>query len=259
MATFLGAPPFLSPRAILAEKILLLNPELAIKQGNLIDCTGRLYKGISALQYSVWALDYYMWSMILPHINNANLEEVARTQLRELPGLNEKGFITEEINNRWPSLGWHQLIDAYNKYLKEGLITKVWKEQVGGAQLLLPAHVINKYSRPTLNMFRHHNRKWGSNVPRTGVIDWKTAEKGNHIENGKYTLGKDFAWLRGDDDYQARAAELCIYPLSTVQRANEDVRAVAELMKARVEQARMLLSPQRSPKLPTLSLLKQQF
>ena len=174
---------------------------------------------------------------MLKHLNNGNLQETARAQLRELPTLNDDtGFIiTQDINNRWPSLSWHPLIAAYNKYLNEGNSSEVWQKQVGGAQLLLPAHVINEYSHPNRpNGFE--NCKWSGNndediLPRTGVIDWKT------VNNGEYILGKNFAWVRGDWD-----ARDWTDGNGNNYYARLDVRAMGELMKARVEHARMLLA-----------------
>ena len=177
--------------------------------------------------------------MILKYLNNDNLEQ-AREQLRKLPTLNEKGFITVENSNRWPSLSWQPLITALEEYVENydawdsSQCTKHWCQQVGGAQLILPAHVINEYSHPNRpNGFK--GCKWGSNdegiLPRTGVIDWKT------VNNGEYILGRDFAWARGE----WRRARVVVGQRG--QRAAKlDVRAVAELMKARVEHARMLLS-----------------
>ena len=215
-----------------AERIVHLNPRLALTPGDLIDCTGRSYKNITALQYAVWALDYHMWNMILKYINRNKLEEIARTQLKELPAPeDDKGFITQD--NRWPSLSWQPLIEAYNKYLNEGYSTEVWQKQVGGAQLLLPAHVINEYSHPD-RAKGFKDCKWGSNdegiLPRVGVIDWKS------VENGKYILGKNFAWGRG-----GWGARDWLEGNGNNYYAELDVRAVAELMKARGEHARMLL------------------
>ena len=96
--------------------------------------------------------------------------------------------------------------------------------------MILPAHVINEYSHPSRPFYPCP--KWGNNeasLPRQGVSDWLIAE------NGKYNLGKDFAWARADG---ARASG---WDIDVGAAAKYDHAAVNELLRARIEQARILL------------------
>lgn len=99
--------------------------------------------------------------------------------------------------------------------------------------MILPAHVINEYSHPSRPFYPCP--KWGNNeasLPRQGVSDWLIAE------NGKYNLGKDFAWARAD--WGAR--EWWDGNTNTSYGyAKYDHAAVNELLRARIEQARILL------------------
>jgi len=182
-----------------AENMLKANSKLALAHGDLTDCSKRTWKEITAFQYAVLALDYHMWTMLLKYLEDTQI----RAQLEELSNnaiLNEDGWVIKSAwTNKWPAVGWTKLIEALDIYIKnydpwtaEQCRTH-WRQQVGGAQLILPAHVINEYSHPSRPFYPCP--KWGNNeasLPRQGVSDWLIAE------NGKYNLGKDFAWTRAD-------------------------------------------------------------
>jgi hypothetical protein len=48
-----------------AESLLKANPELTQCKGTVTDLSKRTFKGITAFQYAVWALDWPMWKMLL--------------------------------------------------------------------------------------------------------------------------------------------------------------------------------------------------
>ncbi len=41
---------------------------LTLEAGNLTDCAKREFKQIKAFQYSLWALDFYMWKILLKYL-----------------------------------------------------------------------------------------------------------------------------------------------------------------------------------------------
>ena len=142
-----------------------------------------------------------------------------------------------EANAHWPSINWSPLINALETYVKNydawngEQCSNHWCQQVGGAQLILPAHVINEYSHPSRPFYPCP--KWSNEevaLPRTGVTDWR-------MQSG-YKLGSDFAWLRADwekrDWMDGNGNILYDY-------ARYDLAAVSELLKSRTEQARLLL------------------
>jgi hypothetical protein len=151
--------------------------------------------------------------------------------------LNEqKGWIImPEVNTDWPSISWSPLINALETYVKNYQAwngeqrSNHWCQQVGGAQLILPAHVINEYSHPSRPFYPCP--KWSNDevaLPRTGVADW-TVASGNKLSSG-------FAWLRAD------GGEKCWKPgKCKIFMSGYDLAAVSELLKSRTEQARLLL------------------
>ncbi len=219
-----------------AEAMLKSTPNLGTASGNLADCAERQFKKITGFQYAVLALDYHMWTMIKKYLTKEDMH----TQLEALTRiamLNEqKGWIImPEVNTNWPSISWSPLINALETYIKNYQAwngeqrSNHWCQQVGGAQLILPAHVINEYSHPSRPFYPCP--KWSNEevaLPRTGVADW-TVESGNK-------LGSGFAWLRADWD--KRSWEWMEWPAGCILY---DLAAVSELLKSRTEQTRLLL------------------
>ena len=153
--------------------------------------------------------------------------------------------------NNWPSISWMPLITALEDYLQNTHID-VWRSHVGGAQLLLPAHVINEYSHPSRPFYPCP--KWGNAeavLPRTGISNWRTSEK------PKSKLGSNFAWGRGEVGCRQGICEhprvggiwggphgKDAYESAEPVRiwAASDLVAVRELLKTRTDQcARLLL------------------
>lgn len=171
-----------------AEAMLKSNPALALVPGDVTDLSKRTFNGITAFQYAVWALDWHMWTMIRKYLPPAEAQ------------LQAQGFETGAwVRQHGVHANLNTLIQAYqtttdlynaSKY-DEG--NTAWVRQVGGAQLLLPAHVINEYCHPTRSFYPLPNFKDAAALPRSRTIDegeWFTAE----YFGGK--LGEKFAWVR---------------------------------------------------------------
>lgn len=228
-----------------AETMLKSTPNLAIASGNLTDCAKRNFKRITGFQYAILALDYHMWTMIKKYLTKEDMH----TQLEELTRIatlnKQKGWIImPEANSDWPSISWSPLINALETYVKNydawngEQCSNHWCQKVGGAQLILPAHVINEYSYPYRPFYPCP--KWSNEevvLPRTGVTDWRIASG--------YKLGSDFAWLRaehrGAGRRRIRRTGIRHKSDGALTRVVYDSAAVSDLLKSRTEQARLLL------------------
>ena len=237
-----------------AEAMLQKDKNLALAYGDLTDCSvepktyqPRTWKNITGFQYAVLALDYHMWTMIQKYISTEDAsQQIAEIQTKATL-TDKEGWKIKLGNKDWPPIGWTQLIEALDIYVKnyglwtvEQRITN-WYQQVGGAQLLLPAHVINEYSHPSRPFYPCP--KWPGTgeliLPRKGVFDW--------INNFSNKLGSDYgmsrgAWggtthARGEDKKTNRQSDM---PNAT--GAKFDHRACVELLKSRTEQAQTLVS-----------------
>ncbi len=169
-----------------AEAMLKEHLDLASSPGDLTDCAGRNFKQITGLQYAVWALDWHMWKMLQRYLP----QEEVKKQLDNL----ETGFLVTEHGAQ---TSWQNLIEAFQTYIanydkwSDKQCRTHWLQQIGGAQLLLPAHVINEYNRPDRSFYPCPEFK-ELILPRTGMQNWKTHG------SSKWLLGRDFAWVRGE-------------------------------------------------------------
>jgi WD40 repeat protein len=212
-----------------AEAILLQNPELALLSGNVIDCAGRSFEQITALQYAVWALDYNMWAMILKYIPETELNQ-------QTLALNS-GTLTKEHGNQ---ASWKNLIEALQGYIDNYSHWNIeersnyWAHTIGGAQLLLPAHVINEYSRPNQSFYPCPNYLQSNTAltTRTGVDNWKRISN-----NYRYILGDNFAWVKGKNINRIGTSVAM-----NLDQLAIDLKAITALLETRVTQAEQLMS-----------------
>jgi hypothetical protein len=175
-----------------AEAMLKLNHNLALIPGEVTDVSKRKFTNITGFQYAVWALDWHMWTMIRKYLTVKEAEQQAQ------------GFETGPwVIQHGIHANWDNLIDALRITVslykqsnwKEG--DKAWIERVGGAQLTLPAHVINEYCHPNRSFFPCPNFRDPSPLPRIRTIgeEWWFAA----MYNGG-SLGTAFAIYRGGQE-----------------------------------------------------------
>lgn len=174
-----------------AEAILKKNPALALASTDVTDLSKRSFKNITALQYALWALDWHMWTMLLKYIP----EKEAAEQIAQ----SEQG---RWVFQHGVTANWENLIQALNQYVSEVRSNKpydtykqTWVEKVGGAQLLLPAHVINEYCHPTRSFdpapdFSKPEATGAWRIRATDEGEWFSASLGWR------TLGQGFAVYR---------------------------------------------------------------
>lgn len=126
-----------------AEAMLKKNSELALTSGTVTDHAKRTFKNITGFQYAVWALDWHMWKMIKKYLS----KEAAQEQSR---GFAEGSWVAEHGEHA----NWKKLTEAQQTLIDNcqswdwRKINEFWVQQVGGAQLLLPAHVLQEYCQP---------------------------------------------------------------------------------------------------------------
>ena len=148
---------------------------------DITDLAGRKFKQINCFKYAVWALDYHMWTMILKYLSDAEV-------IKQIENLNNGEWVEEHGRQ----VSWQNLINVLGNYVSgsgawdSGQCSMHWCKEVGGAQLLLPAHVINEYSREDRS-FHPCPTFDDKYLPRTGVATWS--------KNG-YKLGIDSAIFR---------------------------------------------------------------
>lgn len=131
---------------------------LIFKRGKVTDCSGRIFEHISAFEYALWALDKHMWTLMLNCIPaNEEGKKVLEELLCQYNHVNTVGVIYEiggtiirEKHFDFENTLFKELqtqVDLINATGPKDLeiIKKQWREGVGGAQKLLPMHVVDEY------------------------------------------------------------------------------------------------------------------
>lgn len=207
-----------------AEIMLRENPDLALIKIDIKDCAGRKFKQITAFQYAFWALDWHMWKMVVRYLP----KEEVRKQLESL----DNG---EWVAEHGVQVSWQNLIDALQSFIanydgwKESSVEH-WITEVGAAQVLLPAHVINEYRHPDRS-FEPCPKFDELILPRSDIVGW--------IFNGDYILGKNCAWLR------SWSPKVPVYygecPTNMKECVIHDYKAIRTLFEIRTAQREKLI------------------
>ncbi|KGP64467.1 hypothetical protein EP47_11940 [Legionella norrlandica] len=131
---------------------------LMFERGFVTDCSGREFKNISGFEYALWALDKYMWTAMIACIpQNEEGRKVFEQLIAQYNKVNTIG-VTYRFNGKTTT---ENHFDFNNTIIKE-LQTQVdsinvqgnrdwvainiqWIKGVGGAQKLLPMHVVDEY------------------------------------------------------------------------------------------------------------------
>jgi hypothetical protein len=224
-----------------AETLIQKDPNLLLHMGTVTDLSGREFKGITAFQYALWALDWHMWQMIQRYLpTEAQVEQL--NQLESKGTTYGKHFSFEPLINALQVYVTH----AEKKWDYDERAEYHWQTLVGGAQKLLPAHVINEYCRPDRS-FAPCPAFTEETLPRTRKFsngsEWFMAI----LNGGK--LGEKFGAFRACINSTAGG-------LHVVRAAKEivavDLRAIQSLSETRVQQLNRLVSQLQSVSSPSV-------
>ncbi len=228
-----------------AEIILRQNIYLASMPVDITDVAGRKFKQITCFQYAVWALDYYMWTMI----SNYLTDEQIRVQLADF---NSAVWIAEN-GIHGTQVSWQELIDALEKFVNtcrswsEPQCRGHWISAVGGAQLKLPAHVIQEYMR--------ENKVFDCNPPfdvdERRLIRSKIGDQW-FKPLGCYTLGVNIAWFGYGPNYNAAGPTAWEGWQIVAGRAKENLPAARSLFEIRSKQRAQLVDSVASMPRPSI-------
>jgi len=224
-----------------AEIMLMQDPNLATIAGNVTDCAGRKFTQITAFQYVVWALDWHMCNVLKKYLPQKALEE-------QIQGL-QQGVWVDEYGAQ---VSWQNLIDALQNYIDNYNswttleCQTVWSQQIGGEQLLLPAHIIQEYCRSDQQFGQYPNFN-EILVPRIDITIHKSWFENNKGEK----LGNAFARIRGystNKDGKHRSIPVHVVSVNSpsylhwINAIKYDIKALTRLLHVRLQQHANLIS-----------------
>ena len=228
-----------------AEKLLQNNARLAFIPGDVADLSGRAFKDITGFQYAVWTLDSHMWTMIRKYLPN----EAARGQIQ---GIETGSWVNQHgIHTNWDNLivALKTYVDNYQSWTVKQCTTH-WNQQVGGAQLLLPAHVVNQYCHPTRSFDPCPNYRSLDSLPRSRNVQvhsgawffsrWKNEGDWFACAVAGQKLGETFAFFRAERGLATGFGSISagVWPRAV---ADVDHKSLSALNKVRIDQRNELL------------------
>ncbi|KTC86872.1 hypothetical protein [Legionella brunensis] len=138
------------------KEMLKKDINLMVKRDQVTDCSDRTFPFISGFEYALWALDKHMWTMMLDCLpKNEQGNKIFVQLLSQYNRVNTDG-VTYRLHGKTIT---EKHFDFKNTIIKE-LQTQTnfimasywntisytqWLEGVGGAQKLLPMHVVDEY------------------------------------------------------------------------------------------------------------------
>lgn len=218
-----------------AEALIKQDSKLLLAAGSVTDLSDRTFEDITAFQYALWAMDYHMWTMIQKYLP-------AEAQAEQCQLLESKSTVHDKHFDFKPVLeALRVYVDNAAKWNYDQRAVDQWCKKVGGAQKLLPAHVVNEYCRSD-RAFDPCPAEWQSSLPRTRAVEIHDGSKWG--KGGWFTppapaesLGSSFAFLRGrasaaGSRWGRRAGDL--------RGATTDLKSLQALWHARTQQLELL-------------------
>ncbi|WP_419418536.1 F-box protein [Legionella sp. D16C41] len=225
-------------KAMLEKDIHLL-----VKRDIVTDYSGRTFESISGFEYALWALDKHMWTMMLDCLpKNEKGQQVLVQLLAQYNKVDSDGVtyrlkenkITEQHFDFEKTLikALQTQVDSINALGAKNwdAIDKQWREGVGGAQKLLPMHVVDEYCSnepfypvPTFTSPPKSSRQF---------YNWIT-KKNEFLFRTDSELSVDFAIYKG---WRPEASGACGYVMKigfVALTAVNDLAAMKALAKVR--------------------------
>jgi len=244
--------------------MLQKTPHLIHQRGRITDCSERTFACVSGFEYALWALDKHLWTAMMDCIPSNETGRKIRSELWAQYRKVQTVGITYVLYGRsiteshfdFKNTLLHELqtqADAISTpgYKNWQVIDKQWREGVGGAQKLLPMHVVEEYcSQPPF-----------SPIPEFRVQPPATQEFYNQMLLGPQKwfcadsqLGQRFALFKGKGRGAFAYTAFCL-----THHVADDLEAMKALchlrtqdviaLKTQLEQALALEATQQAPQI----------
>ncbi len=181
--------------------------ELIYEQGSVTDCSGRVFEKISLFEYTLWAKDKPMWTVMLECIP----QNEKRSKVIAILQSQYKNLITNGVTYRLNGERFTEHHFDFESTIIKALQTQVnfdgpdvnwaeadeqWRKGVGGAQNLFPMHVVYEYcsTRPFYPLPDFTQRLA---LPAVKQFYNLKTEKNENWFAVDSKLGVDFAILKG--------------------------------------------------------------
>lgn len=212
---------------------------LLTMKARVMDLSGRIFKKITAFQYTLWAKDRHMWEMLLKYLP----KNIALNQLQD----HEKNGVSYELEGKMiheKHYDFSLLIEPLQEYVDStaGIVPiiqdeadKIWCQKVGRAQRYVPVHVVNEYLREDRSFKKvSNNTQFKENDLPRSILFYHWGDLNYYSWFDYPGMGITYAVYRGEDNKGALASGLVGI------QALIDLRAIEELQKIRTEEYQVL-------------------
>jgi len=190
------------------QAILKKNINLIFKSGKVTDCSGRTFEHVSGFEYTIWSLDEHLWNGIRECVpRNKDSKEILEQLIAQCNKVKRYG-VTYTLNGKIINERHFKFNDTIIKELETQnksiynakdknweIIDNQWREGVGGAQKLLPMHVVHEYcsSVPFFPLPDFTTRR----IPSKKIINYMNEERQEDWFNDNSKLSVGFAAHKG--------------------------------------------------------------
>lgn len=229
-----------------AEKMIKAQPALLNMRGKVTDYSGRTFHNITPFEYTLWALDRHMWETMLRAVREHKNEQECMVGLhQQYQNYKEGDGLTYEllgIAYKEKHYDFSVIARLKNYHESYSFIhstqghDQCWAKGVGGAQKLLPVHVVYEYcSRRTFNPTPEFTE---TDLPeKMQVCDFILGRLDNWFDLTSNELGSRYGILHDwDDEYQISSVLVhSTWNLVSVQQNIDALTALCNQRKAEYE------------------------
>jgi len=159
-----------------AEALIKANPQLLNQKGRGKEYhNNREFRSITPFQYALWALDWYMWDMMMRYMDHVE----ARAQLEDLE---------DQGTEHGKQFDFDNLINAYQVYHDKFVgwswdqRDHHWVKEIGRCQKALPIHALQEYYREDSSLDSTSDFKQG----RWSNWGWKLGKESVRRQRNKF-------------------------------------------------------------------------
>ncbi|BCA96677.1 hypothetical protein TUM19329_30380 [Legionella antarctica] len=216
--------------------MLEMDPGLMSIRGQVCDLSGRTFTDTSGFEYCMWALDKHMWKTMLDSlaktIEGEQIKDVLQTQYQKIKKHGLTYILLDITKHSMPETITEKHFDFEGtiiKQLQESVdigADNQWRTGVGGAQRLLPSHVVDEYCSDTF--FYPVPDFKVQFTSQKDFLNWLTGKKESWFSPVS-KLGEDFAIFKGSQGFRGlRGVAACCKFASAI-----DLNAIVALYKVR--------------------------
>jgi hypothetical protein len=152
-----------------AERLVTKTPSLLAHKGYVTDLAGNTFQELTPFHLAVLLGDWHMYNMMLKHMDKTT----AKAQLQELLTKGVQYTDAKGVQHEAQPFSLQPLLNAYAHFKqaieeeKWILAGKIWANEIGAAQAVVPACVAQQFCHPTRHFGKGKDTDFSGSLPRS--------------------------------------------------------------------------------------------